>query len=466
MSQSWPGTLTFSYDPSTNSVTSSSPNALEVLGVSQQHLSVHGALFLAYVHPADRFTTETLLDAALRDGTPYIATYRWTRPDTNEVRFIHCRAHTDPRSGSFEGVMIDITSEAPRLRGEGDIALATGTLLHQMGLPGITLDLELTIRSVVKGSDTRAISFGTEDLDYALIKPGANLLDCFTSSTSRNYAHSLLEKALNLRGENVEVMDVGSRTIIRSLLSENIAQGLVVFSLDSRGELEANKRAEALQHELKQLEAARERMPAIAAATQEIAGYGALITRHSRGNPLLAAISDSLIQSVRELAQTADSLGASGSSQQLSTSKPSHTRPAPSSMSRSIAKSPPHVIFASNSKRCATSHALLLRESGIACATATLEEAALFPLLKLVERARILIIDAPPARTGVTSLIRKIRRKHPNIHIACLVAPGTDDHQDLLRAGAISLLTKPAPAEEIERVVKLLSSLAPVAAPL
>lgn len=453
------GVLSFSYNPEISSVISSSANAREVLGVSQQHLAIHGALFLAYVHPADRFTIEVQLDTALRDGTPYVATYRWIRPDTNEVRFIHCRASLDPSSNLFSGIIIDITPEASKLRAEGDLPLAIGDLLQHLSLPGITLDPEFTIRSVSTAAQLHPISCGVADLDYEKVLPGASLPDCFTSDTSKKYIHSLLEKAILPQSDTVQFAVDGFQTIIRPLLFHGIHQGIVLYTLDRREEQAARNHAAMLERELQQLNAISTSRLTITAATQEIAGYSALITRHSRGNPLLGAISDSLFQSVRELAATTDQLNApSGAPLPPKVASRSRKRRSTTDCANRQTTSA-QVIFASDSPRCATSHALLLRESGLLCATADIDENTLISLIRSSKNVHVVVLDAAMREAGIASLVRRLKRIAPRIHIVCLATNDQGAHLALLRAGAVALLTKPATAREIEHAVKTLLGL-------
>lgn len=453
-----PGVLSFTYDPDTSSVTRSTPNAHEVLGVTQQHLSIHGALFLAYVHPADRFSTEVLLDAALRNGTPYIATYRWVRPDTNEVRFIHCRATRDTDSRLFTGILIDITAETPKLRAGGDLSVGIGDLLQHLALPGISLDPELTIRSINLEPHHPPLSLGVPDLDYEKLRAGVSILDCVHTLDSQNQLRLTLEKLLVPDAQPTRFNEDGYETVAHPLRADGISHGIALYTLDKRSERNAIEQATALEHELRLIQDMRKFRPRIAAATQEIAGYGALITRHARSNPLLAAISDSLLQSIRELAATTDQLGPR-ESPALSASLRS-TRRRKNTSPLTFGRNPSaHVIFTSESPRCATSHALALRESGIPCATSSLDEHELVPLVKNASQMEVVIIDAPIHERGCAPLIRRLKREAPHLFIMCLASNDPATHAALLRAGVITVLTKPASIRDVERTTRKLLAL-------
>lgn len=453
-----PGVLAFTYDPETSSVTRSTPNAQEVLGVSQQHLSIHGALFLAYVHPADRFSTEVLLDSALRNGTPYVATYRWIRPDSNEVRFVHCRAVKDPDNGLFTGIVLDITAETPKIRAGGDLALGIGDLFQHLSLPGITLDQELTIRSVHLEAHHPGLSLGISELDYDKLRPGSSILDCVSNADSQTVLRTMLESLLSPGARPISFNEEGFETIAHPLQGEGISHGIALYILDKRSERKAVEQATALEQELRLIQGMRNFRPRIAAATQEIAGYGALITRHARNNPLLAAISDSLLQSIRELAATTDQLQSREPNGHAPGNRPPRRRRGASPLTFSRNPSA-HVLFTSESPRCATSHALALREAGIPCATAILEELELTALVRTAPHIQVIIVDTPAHERGCTSLIRRIKRAAPHILVICLASSDPATHTALLRAGSVTVLPKPATLRELEKVVRKLLAL-------
>jgi len=452
------GILSFTYDPDTSSVTYSTPNTQEVLGVAQQHLSVHGALFLAYVHPADRFSTEVLLDTALREGTPYVTTYRWIRPDSHEVRFIHCRAVREPDSHLFKGILLDITAETPKLRAGGDLALGIGDLFSHLSLPGLTLDPELTICSMNLQPHHARISLGVPDLDHAKLRTGLSILDCVQSANSQSQLQVTLEKTLATDAQQLSFKEEGFETIIHPLRADGIPHGIAIYTLDRRAELRAIEQAAALEHELRQIKEIRNLRPRIAASTQEIAGYSALITRHSKNNPLLAAISDSLLQSIRELAATTDQLQPIGAASSNIPALPHRRKPSVSP--HALARSPSaNVVFASASPRCATSHALALRESGIPCASVPLEEQEIAALIRTAHRIDVIVIDTPTDEQRCAPLIRRLKRTAPHIFVLCLASNDPDLQAAFMRAGAVTVISKPASMREVEKAVRKLLAL-------
>ena len=103
----------FAYSPQHRALISWSKNAEEVLGVKDISIARDGNLFLRHVHPDDRFLLMTDLENALKGKESYRATYRWIRPDNNELRWLHCRAQLVRRETEevFEGIMIDLSHE-------------------------------------------------------------------------------------------------------------------------------------------------------------------------------------------------------------------------------------------------------------------------------------------------------------------------------------------------------------------
>jgi CheY-like chemotaxis protein len=356
--------------------------------------------------------------------------------------------------------MLDITTEISKLRADGDLPLAVGDLLTHLGLPGMTLDIGQTIRSVNLGDKHYPISLGVSGLQYEKIGPGVPLLNCFETEGSKQAAQEILNKLSGPFAHDLAFSVDGFQTIIKPLTSHGVHHGSVLFVLDRRSEESAREHAAALERELIQLGAIRTYRHTIAAATQEIAGYSALITRHSRGNPLLAAISDSLLHSIRELAATTDQLHKPSISPIQKSGTRVKRKGVPSRPSLRSASNA-HVVFASQSPRCATSHALMLRESGVICAAADIEEASLLNLLRSCPTISVVVVEAPAQEQNLAPLLRRLKRDAPRVHLVCLASRDEGLHSTLLRAGATLVLSKPAPGREIEKSVKTLLSLVP-----
>ena len=137
----------FAYSPEVQALVSWSANASAVLGLADSTIMRDGNLFLRHVHPDDRFLLMTDLENALAGKTHYRAAYRWIRPDTNEVRWLHCRASLVERDNQplFEGTIIDLSDKitGPVSRVAGPDSLAT--VLDAFSTTVIVLDSELRV---------------------------------------------------------------------------------------------------------------------------------------------------------------------------------------------------------------------------------------------------------------------------------------------------------------------------------
>jgi DNA-binding response OmpR family regulator len=102
---------------------------------------------------------------------------------------------------------------------------------------------------------------------------------------------------------------------------------------------------------------------------------------------------------------------------------------------------------------------LALREAGIACATAMLEELELTALVRAAPQIQVIIVDTPAHERGCTPLIRRIKRAAPHILVICLASNDPATHTALLRAGAITVLPKPVTLRELEKVARKLLAL-------
>jgi CheY-like chemotaxis protein len=121
----------FAYSPTQRSMLSWSRNAARILGVRDQEIAGDRMLFLRHVHPQDRMFLLSELARSLREKCQYIVTYRWIRPDNQEIRMLHCRAATSAGSidPAFEGVILDISNEFPSALGRSGAGEAVESYL-------------------------------------------------------------------------------------------------------------------------------------------------------------------------------------------------------------------------------------------------------------------------------------------------------------------------------------------------
>jgi CheY-like chemotaxis protein len=197
----------FSYSPTLRTLLSWSSNAPEVLGVKDAAITGSGNLFLRHVHPDDRFTLLDQLEKALHGQGSYHVTYRWIRPDTRELRWLHCRAaltsSPDPDHGPalegpafegpvFEGLILDITSELSAYGFQPHRAEITAAVLDQLAGMFFTLDEDLhvlwTSRNFETFSTEQPCAFGFGDAQFRGhdFGVGINILDCFHNPERRS----------------------------------------------------------------------------------------------------------------------------------------------------------------------------------------------------------------------------------------------------------------------------------------
>lgn len=250
------GFFVFSYSPSLRSLVSWSDNALEVLGVQDVSIVRDGNLFLRHVHPDDRFLVLSDLEKALASGSEYRATYRWVRPDTNEVRWLHCRAQLTSRANEtkntniweapdvvqpdvvqpdvgnksnhlrqkirivpaplkqpdaiqsnqssdlkaeanksrfFEGIVLDLSSEFTGSVGALAGPDSLATVLASFPLLVFTLDPDFRLLRMNRSQDSQSFDFGDPAFNHASMRMGRPFLDCFGSVSARENFRSMLE---------------------------------------------------------------------------------------------------------------------------------------------------------------------------------------------------------------------------------------------------------------------------------
>lgn len=110
----------FAYSPVHQALVSWSKNAPKILGVQDSDIAKDRLILMRHVHPDDRLFLMGELNAAIRQNREYVVTYRWVRPDTQEIRMLHCRAARSPRPDDpvFEGIILDISQEFPAALGK------------------------------------------------------------------------------------------------------------------------------------------------------------------------------------------------------------------------------------------------------------------------------------------------------------------------------------------------------------
>jgi hypothetical protein len=456
------GSFFFDFDPIRNEVIWSSGNSPEVLGLAEAGAILHGAFFLAYVHPADRYRVESLLESVLQGSGPYVATYRWIRPDTQEVRVLHCRGMLEADGSLMRGFIIDLSAEVPTLQSHCDFLDSMGFGLSQLGVTSLTIDTEFRIRSSHGPLLEGAFSLGLQDLDLPLLRPGRSFPECFKSDRSRDVITELLSRALN--GSVTEMTWRGYEGHIRPVVVTGVVQGLVVVVADIKIQQSLEDAVKSSETRLRAFEESAHSARALIDLTQEMVGFAALVGRQANGNPLVRHAMEALLTTAREAGVVAQKLIHDHESLQLGgTAKPTTRNSVPEYGTETtisgIKGSGATIVFAAKDRRTSSSFTSLLMDSGFHCASASLEEGELRNVLLTHKFVRLVILDISHETHHGALLLRRIRKFFPALQLLCLVSGPVDGFPELRSAGANQLLAKPVSARDIERVARNLLSL-------
>ncbi|MCB0340009.1 MAG: PAS domain-containing protein, partial [Bdellovibrionales bacterium] len=172
----------FAYSPTIRSLITWSDNALDILGVKDVDIARDGNLFLRHVHPDDRFLLMTDLETALKGEKDYRATYRWIRPDNNEVRWLHCRAGMvkRPEGNVFEGILLDLseefTGEVSRIAGPDSVQ----TILSAFPALVFTVDRDKRLLRINRKKDEQQFNFGDTGFRFEQFRIGRPILSAFS----------------------------------------------------------------------------------------------------------------------------------------------------------------------------------------------------------------------------------------------------------------------------------------------
>lgn len=223
----------FSYSIKYKSVISWSDNSAEVLGVKDFAIARDGNLFLRHVHPDDRYLLMTDLEQALNQKKEYRATYRWIRPDNNEVRWLHCRAGSSSHEGDilFEGMIIDLsnefTGEVSQLAGPDSV----GAILAAFPAMVFTIDRDMRLLRINRSRFKEGFDFGDPNFKLEQFRIGRPLLSSFSDKDLRENYQRILQDLLDGKNEHyrsritlgkevysLEIMPLSNRGIIEGLL--------------------------------------------------------------------------------------------------------------------------------------------------------------------------------------------------------------------------------------------------------
>lgn len=306
------GFFLFVYSPETRALLSWSDNAKTILGVKDIAIARDANLFLRYVHPEDRFVHLNALEAALAGTAPYRATYRWLRPDTDELRWLHCRADLVERDGErlFEGAILDLSTElasAGALRGAPDSLEAVAA-----ALPFTLITLDRDLRIVRQKLADPPLDFGDPGFGRAALTPGRNLLDGFTDSNARERCRTACAAVLEGRSTR-EVATYprpgGSTTIELTPLEEHGATvGLILTARDTTPVTQLEERLAEVERAAGLRTLTASVVHNLNNSLQRIIGQTALITAHPERVDIVTAAGHTIVDIITRASELSHQL--------------------------------------------------------------------------------------------------------------------------------------------------------------
>jgi CheY-like chemotaxis protein len=190
----------FVYSPAAKSLISWSENAGTVLGVRDVAIARDGNVFLRHVHPDDRFKLFSDLEGALSGRSDYRATYRWIRPDTDQVRWLHCRGGLRFRGTEslFEGFIIDLSAELAGTEGNPLACDSPTEMLMALPMTVFALDRDLRITRCNRPAGAELpTDFGDPHFRLEQFAVGKNFIEGLSPGGDREALSSSLEKILS-----------------------------------------------------------------------------------------------------------------------------------------------------------------------------------------------------------------------------------------------------------------------------
>ena len=451
------GAFFFDYDPQHGSVTWCSGNSFEVLGMSDAACTLHGAFLLAHLHPGDRYRVESNLHLSMQSLQPFVTSYRWYRPDSNEYRVMHCRAMLDSEAQLLRGFIIDLSDQLVTLQGECDHLAALSFSFDQLGKKGLIIDVEFRIRSVHTDSISDAFSLGLGQITHTSICPGTIFSAAFTNPLLQDQVQDLLAETVCTGHKK---LDYGSCSAeLRVIAVDGVPHGISIEINDRSNHIALDAaRIECTSLRLA-LNDQRKRALKLVNSTQEMVGFAALISRYAVENPLLRHASEALIATAKGCSKEASEVVEHH--QRYIQEAPVQNLPVPTPLitgarSKQNRTRTTEVLVASNTLRAAQTLAALLRDSGVGAVGTRLAEPELKEVIQSNPHTRIVVLDLSGDIQQDSILIRRIHRFFPATQIVCISREGAEVLKRLRRAGAALVLTKPATPREVERAVRQL----------
>lgn len=303
------GIFLFAYSPKSKSLVSWSDNSELILGVKDVAIAHDANLFLRHVHSDDRFLLLNELDSALKGNSPYRATYRWLRPDNNEVSWLHCRASLVKRDDEmiFEGMIIDLSGEFTGQLNAFAGPDAISTVLAAFPTMVFTLDSDFRILRLNRPTSMFGFKFGDVLFNLDNFKIGRSIIDCFPNPLQKNQIKNILSELLEgkknyLRSRISQEERVFSLELF-PLIEKEIIEGILCVVSDV-SEIVSLERELAHLHKTEGL-----RLLATGVshnfnnALQSIIGHASIIRNHPKNIQLITESSQSIIETVQRASE-------------------------------------------------------------------------------------------------------------------------------------------------------------------
>lgn len=300
----------FSYSIKKRSLVFWSENAEKILGVKDVAIARDANLFLRHVHPDDRFALLTELESTFSGNGAYRATYRWIRPDSDEIRWLHCRAQASEHDGerTLDGSIIDLsrefTGEMSKMAGPDSVQ----SLLAALPTLVCTIDRDLRVIRLNRADGGQIFNFGDDQFKFEDVRIGKPLFGLLSNQTLKkeyeDICRGILNKKIPMYSRRIALEENVFTLDIAPLLEKQEVQGLLLTVTDI-------SKMVHLEREMANLQRA-EGLRLLAAGVahnfnntlQGILGHAAILTNHADNKIFVekagAAITD-LVQRASEL---------------------------------------------------------------------------------------------------------------------------------------------------------------------
>lgn len=294
----------FSYSAKKKSLLSWSENTKEVLGVKEIEITRNGNLFLRHAHPEERYRLMTDLVAALRDKTPYRATYRWIRPDNNQMRWFHCRAAMRELEGEelFQGMILDISDQMQEQSNRAKSPDSIQAILAAFPALIFTVDRDLRLLRINHNIQLFGFNFGDDSFRPDNFLVGRLLLSAFGSkelqSSYRNIMSQLFDQQIDSYRTRIDTANSVFKLEIIPLLNDQLVEGLL-FNVSDISE------AVLIERQFAQLQKV-EGLGLLAAGVahnfnnslQAILGHAAIVTNHYDKPEFVRRAGEAIVETV------------------------------------------------------------------------------------------------------------------------------------------------------------------------